>query len=472
MIRNGRRWSLPRDGIGATMEGAEPSGLPARIRAKPPMPGARPRESCPPPAKVSRRRPGAPRRRNGGSNHDEESVRRHPTRGASVHRTRGSGAGVSGRGDRRSGGGTTGGGGSGGPPAAQPPAAHGAGVFRGPGARGGARRPARQGGTPHPGRRRGVRTFRTGEDPVVLRPSPRENPTQPARHRGGGARRLPDRKRDLREPAGVPGDRQSVRTQGPLLSAARRGGILRPLRQRQGGRDLPGLFPGAGATGVRRSDLRPHRPGRADAVHRRKPPASAGRRHRRAPVRRKPAVPGGRVLRNLAGLGRNPRPGLPAHPGGGRSESRRNHRQLRGRNHGDLAVRAGGAVDHGGAQLLRDHVPPEPGERAARRHRAVSPPGALPGTRPRRLFGGHGAQACDGPGAGKGLLRRPRRRGGVRAPEAPLRAFRRGGQRRPVHRSPASRLQPGEPRGHVPLVQPGDGYHRRVDRAGAGDGGG
>ena len=62
---------------------------------------------------------------------------------------------------------------------------------------------------------------------------------------------------------------------------------------------------------------------------------------------------------------------------GGRSEARRHHRQLRRRHHDHLAVRRRTALDDGRAELLRHHLPPQPGERTARRHRAV--PAAAPG---------------------------------------------------------------------------------------------
>ena len=110
-------------------------------------------------------------------------------------------------------------------------------------------------------------------------------------------------------------------------------------------------------------------------------------------LRRQSAVPGRRVLRHLAGLGRHPRARLPAHPPGSRSAARRRHRQLRRRHDDHLAVRRRAALDHGRPELLRHHLPPQPGERAAGRHRAVPAAGPGPGPGPLRFPGRAGAQA-------------------------------------------------------------------------------
>ena len=107
---------------------------------------------------------------------------------------------------------------------------------------------------------------------------------------------------------------------------------------------------------------------------------------------------------------------------GGRSAARRRDRQLRRRHDDHLALRRRAALDHGRPVLLRDHLPPQPGERTAGRHRAVPAAGPGPGPRPRRFPGRPGPQAGHHPGQGEGLLRRPRRRRGLRAAQAALRA--------------------------------------------------
>ena len=170
---------------------------------------------------------------------------------------------------------------------------------------------------------------------------------------------------------------------------------------------------------------------------------------------RQPAVPGRRVLRHLAGLGRHPRPGLPAHPQGGRSAAGRRHRQLRRRHDDDLAVRRRAALDDGRPELLRHHLPPQPGERAARR---------TPSSVRRRPWPSTSTTPTSWPAlAPKPVVILAKEkdyfdvrgaRGGLRATAEALQAARRGGERRPVHRPDRPRVLAGEPRGDVPVVQP------------------
>ena len=82
-------------------------------------------------------------------------------------------------------------------------------------------------------------------------------------------------------------------------------------------------------------------------------------------LRGQPAVPGRRILRHVARVGRHPRARLPAHAPGGRPAARRHHRQLRRRHDDHVAVRPGRPLDDGRAELLRHRTPPQPGERAA-----------------------------------------------------------------------------------------------------------
>ena len=263
--------------------------------------------------------------------------------------------------------------------------------------------------------RRGLRPRRSGQDPAVLRPLAREDAAEPPHHGRGRARPVQDREGHLREPPGLPGHRRistsprAGRSRCPAWSApAATPTTARPTKPT---RASPRASPGMGYVVLIFDPIgqgeRLQYPERAAQV--------ADRRRRpRAPLRGQPAVPRRRVLRHLAGLGRHPRPGLPAHAPGGRSEARRRHRQLRRRHDDHVAVRRGPALDDGRPELLRHDVPPQLRERAARRHGAV--PAAGPGAGPGPL----GLPRRDGPQAhhpahqGRRLLRRPRRREGVR----------------------------------------------------------
>ena len=132
------------------------------------------------------------------------------------------------------------------PDSAESVPAHGAGVLRRSGPPSGATgRPAAR-GDPEPPGRRGLRPGRSGEDPAVLRPLAREDAAESAHHRRRRAGPVQDREGHLREPPGLPGHGESLRPQGPDVSAARRGRHLRPLGQRQGRPSLPVVRPGPG----------------------------------------------------------------------------------------------------------------------------------------------------------------------------------------------------------------------------------
>ena len=171
----------------------------------------------------------------------------------------------------------------------------------------------------------------------------------------------------------------------------------------------------------------------------------------------------------MAGLGRHPRPRLPAVPQGGGSR----HLGITGNSGGGTMTTWLCGVEQRWTMAapscfvteFRRNMENE----LARRHRAVPAEGAGPGPGPRRLPGRAGAEADHHPGEGEGLLRRPRQRSGLPPAEAPLSSARRGRQRRALRRPDRARLLPGEPRGDVPLVQPLHGNLGRQDRAEAGD---
>ena len=102
---------------------------------------------------------------------------------------------------------------------------------------------------------------------------------------------------------------------------------------------------------------------------------------------------------------------------------------------------------------------------------AVPAEGAGPGPRSRRLPGRARAETHHHPGQGERLLRRARQRSGLPSVEASLSSARRGRQSRLLRGTDLPRLFPGEPRSHVPLVQPLHGSFGRQDRTEAGHGG-
>jgi len=156
-----------------------------------------------------------------------------------------------------------------------------------------------------PRRRRRLRRRRAEEDRRLLRPVPRADAAQPEGDRHRRPRCLHHREGDLREPAQLPGHRQPVPAQREEAAGARGRRVVRPLDRREGRAGVPVVLPGARADGLRGADLRPDRAGGAAAV---RPPARQGRsgyRRRRAQRHRQPAAPRRRVLRQLAGVGRD-----------------------------------------------------------------------------------------------------------------------------------------------------------------------
>ena len=105
-------------------------------------------------------------------------------------------------------------------------------------------------------RRRGLRPVGAGQDPDVFRTRTRTYAAQSASHGRGRAGRLPDREGDLRQPARLSRDGQSVSAHGPLAARARRRRHLRALDQRQGGEGVPIVRPGTGPHGICVLDLR------------------------------------------------------------------------------------------------------------------------------------------------------------------------------------------------------------------------
>ena len=103
--------------------------------------------------------------------------------------------------------------------AAEPIPAHGPGVFCRAGPPSGSGRGPPIPRVQEPRGRRGLRPDRSREDRLVLRAVAREDAAEPARHRRGRARSLPDRERDLREPPGLSGHRR--------ISTCRRAGSFR-----------------------------------------------------------------------------------------------------------------------------------------------------------------------------------------------------------------------------------------------------
>ena len=197
--------------------------------------------------------------------------------------------------------------------------------------------------------------------------------------------------------------------------------------------------------------------------------AAARDRRRRAPARGQPAVPRRRVLRRVAGLGRHPGPRLSAHAQGGRSEARRHHRQLRRRHDEHLAVRPRAPLDDGRPGLLRHHLPPQPGKRAAADTEQCPPRALALGLDHADFLAAMAPKPVIILAKEKDYFDVRGSLGDLCPAEAPLHAARQAGEHRPAHRPDRARLLAGKPRGDVPLVQPRHRHLRRQDRAGADD---
>ena len=216
--------------------------------------------------------------------------------------------------------------------AAQPLSAHGPRVFRRPSPPGGTSRPESQGGLEDQGRRREVRRAVREKIRRWFGPLPEKTPLKP-RITGVVERDAYTIEKVIFESR--PEFLVTANLYVPRAASSRLPGVVGTCGHSHNGKAAEAYQ--SFAQGLARMGyvVLIYDPlGQGERLQYREREARVPDRRRRAgaPLRRQPAVPGRRVPRHLAGVGRHPCPGLPADPGGSRSAARGRHRQL-GRRH-------------------------------------------------------------------------------------------------------------------------------------------
>jgi len=213
--------------------------------------------------------------------------------------------------------------------------------------------PAQDAGAPPPGEE--------------LRQAPRTHAAERAGDRKLRAQGVSRGEGDPRKPTGAARDGESLHPEGKERPVPLRPRHVRPLGQRQGGVEVSGLLPGPRDEGISRAHLRSPEPGRAPAIPRR---GRRGAPEGLLPGAQHDGQPDGtarRVLRQVAGVGRHPVARLPALASRGGPDARGRDGQLGRRDADDLPQRLRRPVHHGRAELLRDDLSLQHGERTAGR---------------------------------------------------------------------------------------------------------